>query len=96
MGAHALGKEEVLLDVKGGAAGTAVAADEADEAEAFGRMAANWKEMGKRRGGKNQNNLSKHISFLKDSDITTRTLPISRFNSKIEDRILKKFNAGLH
>lgn len=47
MGAHALGKEEVLLDAKGGAAETGVAADEADEAEAFGRMAANWKETGK-------------------------------------------------
>lgn len=50
------------MDAKGGAAGTAVVADEADEEEAFGRMAANWKEMGKRRGGeKKQNNLSKHI-----------------------------------
>lgn len=39
------------MDVNGGAAGTAVAADVADEEEAFG-MAANWKEMEKRRGGK--------------------------------------------
>ena len=52
MDAHALGREEVLLDAKGGAAGTAVAADEVDEEEAFGRMAANWKERGKQRGGK--------------------------------------------
>lgn len=52
MGAHARGREEVLLDAKGGAAGTVVAADEADEEEAFEMMAANWKEMGKWKGGK--------------------------------------------
>ena len=39
------------MDVKGGAAGTVAAADGADEEEAFGRKAANWKEMGKQRGG---------------------------------------------
>lgn len=46
MVAHVPGREEVLLDVKGDAAGTALA-DEADEEEAFEMMAANCKEMGK-------------------------------------------------
>lgn len=49
-GGHALGKREVLLDAKGGAAGTALADDEGDEEEAFGRSAINWEEMGKQRG----------------------------------------------
>ena len=61
------------MDVKGGAAGSAVAADEADGEEAFGGMAANWKETGKRERRENQNNLSKHISFWEDSDITARS-----------------------
>lgn len=64
-GAHALGREEVLLAGKGGAAGTAVVADETDEEEAFGRIAANWREMGR----ENQNSLSEHISLWEDSDI---------------------------
>lgn len=51
MVAHVRGREEVLLDVKGGAAGTAFA-DEADEEKAFEMMAANCKEMGKWKGGK--------------------------------------------
>lgn len=45
MGAHVLGREEVLLDAEGGAAGSVLAADEADEEVAFGRMAANYKKI---------------------------------------------------
>lgn len=52
------------MDVKGGAAGSAFAADEADEEEAFGRMAANWKEMGKRRGGEKPKQPVKTYFFL--------------------------------
>lgn len=53
------------MDGKGGAAGTAVAADEADEEEAFGRMAANWKEMEKRRGGKTKTTCQNTFLFGK-------------------------------
>lgn len=54
------------MDAKGGAAaGTAVAVDEADEEEAFGRMAANWKEVGKRRGGKTKTTCQNTFLFGK-------------------------------
>lgn len=52
MDARDLGSEGVRLDVRGGAAGNAAAADETDEEEAFARTAVNWKEKGKQRGGK--------------------------------------------
>lgn len=49
MGARDLGRENVRLGVTGGAAGNAAAADVADEEEAFGRTAVNWRKKEKQR-----------------------------------------------
>jgi len=88
-GARGLGREEVLLDVMGGAAGSAVAAD---EEEAFGRMAANWKKMGKRRGGKTKQPVKTH-PFLgrrrRHCSQPCNDTPTSQFTSKIEHCVLK-------
>lgn len=60
------------MDAKGGAAGTALADDVADEEAAFGRMAANWKEMGKWRGGKTLKQPVK-TNLSGQTTMTTRT-----------------------
>lgn len=60
--------------MKGGAAGSAVAAD---EEEAFG-TAANWEDVGKGRGGETQNNPSKHIYSWEDSDLSARRHAVTR------------------
>lgn len=76
------------MDAKGGAAGTAPAADEDDEEEAFGRMAANWKEMGKWRGGgkKTKQPVKTH---REDTDITACSHAVTHLQVNSPARLKK-------
>lgn len=70
MGAHGLGKETALLGERGGAAGTAV---DADEEEAFGKTGANWEDMGKWRGGKTKTTCQNVLLSEKKSEDFARS-----------------------